>query len=226
MMKKIALRLLLAIIVVLQLSGCKSQMIMSNGGYSDISLVRESKDYSIKRLEEINTESNAVFGIPFDKSVSKKQGFVFRFNGINLNATGGALPIISMIGLSLTTGFILNGIVGYRKDVTTRTSGGILYNEESYDKYKLGLGFSGRIIPVMIGSILTIPISGAINNQIWSGAAYSRAAFNANSKLLMDNPDTDVFLNPKYELEKRQGLWSQKAKIRMKVMGATIKEDK
>ena len=51
-MKNVFLRSMIAFAIIIQLTSCKTQMIVSNGGYSDISLVRESKDYSIKRLAE------------------------------------------------------------------------------------------------------------------------------------------------------------------------------
>ena len=223
-MKKLLLQSFLALAVMLQLTSCKTQMVISNGAFSDISLVRDSKDYSIKRLGEINTESKAFFGIPVDKSLNKKQGIIFRFNGVNITGTKGFLPVLSMIGLSLTTGYFINEIVGYKKEPAVRN--GITYNfTETSNKFKLGLGTSGYIVPMIIGSILAIPVSGAINNQIWSGSSYSRAAYNANSKLLQDNPNIDVFLNPKYEIERKGGLWTQHTSFKVKVMGAILKED-
>jgi hypothetical protein len=221
-MIKLIIRSCVIAVVVVCAFGCKSQVVMSNGAFSDISLTRDSKEYDIKRLKEITTEGRAIFGIPVDKSPSKKQGIVFRFNGVNLRATRGALPVISMIGMSLTTSFLLNRIIGYREESVT--SGGIQYNYTAVsDKYKLGLGTDGPIIAVLVGSILTLPLSGAINNQIWAGAAYGRAAYKFNTQLLQENPDIDVFLNPKYEIERREGLWTQHSLFKGKVMGAIIK---
>ena len=71
-MRKIILLSLFAIV----LSSCRSQVGVSNGAYSDISLNRDSKEYTITRLKEINSESNAIFGIPTDKSMNKKQGLI------------------------------------------------------------------------------------------------------------------------------------------------------
>lgn len=213
-------QLFLILAVAMNLTSCKTQVVMSNGAFSDISLVRESKDYTIKRLAEINTEGNAVFGIPVNKNKNKKQGIVFRFNGIDLSDSKGFLPVLSMIGLSLTTGYIINEVVGFKKESVK----GYSYKVTT-DKYKLGLGTSGTLVPIITGSVLAIPISGAINNLIWSGSAYKRAAFNANSILLQENQDIDVFLNPKYEIETNSGLWKQKALFKAKVMGAVIKVD-
>ena len=168
---------------------CSSSMGVSNGAYSDISLNRDSKEYTIKRLKEINTESDAIFGIPIDKSLSKKQGLVVRFNGINLTASSRILPILSMVGLSLVTGKVIQG--------------------------NLSLG---------VATLLAIPVSGFINNQIWNGAL-NRAAWQANSQLLKDNDDVDVFLNPKYDIDTSRKIWTQHAKLKVRVMGAKIKTD-
>ena len=60
---------------------------------------------------------------------------------------------------------------------------------------------------------------------VWSDAAYSNAAWNANSELLEQNPDVDVFLNPKYDLVIKNGISSQKVDLRARVMGATLETD-
>jgi len=44
-----------------------------------------------------------------------------------------------------------------------------------------------------------------------------------NRKLVQDNPNIDVFLNPKYEVDQRLGLFKSKTKVKGRVMGATLK---
>jgi hypothetical protein len=219
-MKNVFLRSLLALAIIIQLTSCKTQMIVSNGGYSDISLVRESKDYSIKRLAEVSSDNAAIIGIPRNKSANKTRGMVFRFNGYNVSDIKGVFPILSMIGLSVTTGYIINELVGYRSETVPGYS-----FEEPTDEYKLGFGTSGYVVPLIVGSILAIPVSGAINNLVWHNSAFKRAAFSTNNKLLQDNPGIDVFLNPKYEIQRHNGIWKQTATIKLKAMGATITEN-
>ena len=47
----------LAVVFILSMSlqSCKTNQIVSNGAYSDISLTRTADQYDIKRLNEINT---------------------------------------------------------------------------------------------------------------------------------------------------------------------------
>jgi hypothetical protein len=196
---------------------CSSSLGVSNGAYSDISLNRDSKEYTIKRLKEINTESNAVFGIPIDKSLSKKQGLVVRFNGINLTASSRILPILSMVGLSLVTGSAIQAIAGYKYEepVYDYYGGGYYGSYEEIKKPNMSLG---------VATLLAIPVAGFINNQIWNGAL-NRAAWQANAQLLKENDDIDVFLNPKYDIETSRKIWTQHAKLKARVMGAKIKTD-
>ncbi len=209
-MKKIILTLL-SVIMLTSLIGCQSQYGISNGAYSDISLNRDSKEYSIKRLKEVNVESKALFGIPIDKSVNKKQGLIVRFNGINLTASKRFWPIVSMVGVSLATGMVIQGIAGTKEIDYNNTN--YYYNDTSENKISLG-----------VATLIGIPIAGAINNQLWS-SSLSRAAWELNNQLIEKNPEVDVFLNPKYDIDLKRGFWTQKAVIKAKVMGATIKTD-
>jgi hypothetical protein len=192
---------------------CSSSSKISNGAYSDISLNRDSKDYTITRLKEINKEEKAIFGIPTGKSLSKTGGMVVRFNGVNLTASKKIWPILSMVGLSVAIGTAASSLSGFKK------------NEPYYNNGYYYTGYSDELnLPYALGIVLATPIAGIINNQIWSGAL-SRAAYEANAQLLRDNDDIDVFLNPKYEFETSKGIFTQKAKINFRVMGAKIKTD-
>jgi len=191
---------------------CKSQLGVANGAFSDVSLTRDSKEYQIKRLKEINTQSDAIFGIPTGKNLSKKQGLVVRFNGINLTASKRFWPIVSMVGLTLVTGKIISSASGYKTETYNNGYYSYSYNTS---EHKMSLG---------VASLLAIPISGFINNQIWDGSL-SRAAWETNSQLLRDNDDMDVFLNPKYDIEVKRSIWTQHANLRLRAMGAKIKTD-
>jgi len=194
---------------------CNTSSKISNGAYSDISLNRDSKDYTITRLKEINKEEKAFFGIPTGKSLNKTGGMVVRFNGVNVNFFGSKRiwPILSMVALSVVPGMVISELGG-RKEVKNFDFGNTYY----YTEGKLN-------IPLGVGMLLATPITGFINNQIWQGIASSRATYNANSQLVNDNDDIDVFLNPKYQFKTKQGIFTQKSTINSRVMGAKIKTD-
>ena len=130
----------------------------------------------------------------------KKKGVVVRFNGIDLGKSNQIAPILTMIAYSFGTGALINEIVGTK----------------DFGEDKLGL-----LPSIGIG----LPISAILNNLTWNGAALQNASWDLNSRLVDENPDVDIFLNPKYEVEYSLGLFTQKAKVKAKVMGATIKTD-
>jgi hypothetical protein len=200
----------LAVVFILSMSlqSCKTNQIVSNGAYSDISLTRTADQYDIKRLNEINTEGESFWGIPIDKNVGNDFGTVVRFNGVELGGTKRFLPILTMLVTNIAVSQGLRQLVGEKDEI---------YDNNGYLKnntYRLSS---------VVAFILATPISGAINNAMWPLASTSRAFQKFNRKLVEENEDIDVFLNPKYKINTRNGFWTSKTTISGKVMGATIK---
>ena len=189
---------LLSIVFIFSFVGCTSQMAISNGGYTDISLVRESKEYKIRRLKEVKETAKVVFGIPVS-NVQQRNGIIFRFNGINLNQVNSSLPVFTFIGMLVPV-------------FAASYSNSINSNESA-------------IGTLLLPTLVAVPIAGAINNLLWNNSAMKMASFNVNSRLIYENPSIDVFTNPKYEIENDNSLWTQTATVKAKVMGATIKTD-
>lgn len=176
---------------------CVTQRTTGNGAYSDLSLNVESDKYEIKRLEPINANGSALFGIP--NAVDKKRGMVFRFNGVEIPKTGQFLPVMSLLGYTIATAITIHPI----------------FFDYSY--------FS-PVDPVqsIVSTVIAFPVAGAINNLIYPNAASSVASLNLNRELLENNRDIDVFLNPKYEISFNNSLFGQKASIVGNVMGARL----
>jgi hypothetical protein len=203
-MKNLFTKFLLLGIFPLFMLSCASSALISNGAYSDISLNQNPEQFEIKRLKEIKSAGKTVFGIPTDKNPGNKMGMVVRFNGINLFGAKRIMPVVSLAVLSVIGGSMLNDIVGYKTD-----------DSGFYGEYKLGLGLS---------SVLVLPVTGALNNQIWGGLMTTgRAAQKLNRELVEKNSNVDVFLNPKYVINRRNGLWTTNTQINLKTMGATLK---
>jgi hypothetical protein len=75
-----------------------------------------------------------------------------------------------------------------------------------------------------LGTVVALPVAGALNNLSWGQITSTSRAFQRfNRKLVQDNPNIDVFLNPKYEVDQRLGLFKSKTKVKGRVMGATLK---
>jgi hypothetical protein len=201
----------LAVIFILSMSlqSCKTNQLVSNGAYSDISLTRTADQYDIERLNEINTEGESFWGIPIDKNVGNDFGTVVRFNGVELGGTKRFFPILTMLVTNIAVSQGLRQLVGEKDGFYDDATGN--YTEP---KYRLNS---------VVAFILATPISGAINNAMWPLASTSRAFQKFNRKLVEDNEDIDVFLNPKYKINTINGFWTSKTTINGKVMGAKIK---
>lgn len=118
------------------------------------------------------------------------------------------------MGYTFGVSGVLQEVFG-NKDITERF-GNTSYTFKGCGDSKLGT------VPSLL---LALPIAGAINNFTWSGSAFSGATNELNYRLITDNPNVDVFLNPKYTIDYKMGLWKQSATVKAKIMGATNKSN-
>jgi len=205
-----------ALAAITLLASCSHQQFTGNGALSDVSLQRNSSEYEIKRLNEIEVSGKSFWGIPSNSynANKNKKGMIVRFNGLELGRTPKILPILTMVGYTFGVSGVLQEVFG-NKDVTERF-GNTSYTCKGCGDPKLGT------VPSLL---LALPVAGAINNFTWSGSAFSGATNELNYRLVTDNPNVDVFLNPKYTIDYKMGLWKQSANVKAKVMGATIKSN-
>jgi len=203
-----------ALAAITLLASCSHQQFTGNGALSDVSLQRNSSEYEIKRLNEIEVSGKSFWGIPSNSynANKNKKGMIVRFNGLELGRTPKILPILTMLGYTVGVSGILQDAFGNKEE--TIRSGNYSYTVEGDPKLGLVPSF-----------LIALPIAGAINNFTWRGSAFSGATNELNYRLVTDNPNVDVFLNPKYTIDYKMGLWKQSANVKAKVMGATIKSN-
>ena len=101
--------------------------------------------------------------------------------------------------------------------------------ETYFDSYGYQEVTGENRLGLVSGLLLSLPIAGTINNFIWSGAT-AEASSTIERQLIEENPDTDLFFFPKYEVKEYnvfndgpKYLWWQKSEVNAKVKGATIK---
>jgi hypothetical protein len=166
----------LMLIFSLFFSSCSNQVISGSGGYSDVALNRNSSEYDIKRLKEVEVIGNSFWGIPYmkNKESKNKSGFIFRFNGVSMFRTPSILPVMTLLSTSIFLGQALEPVFGYKKE--TFGTGNYAYTIENLDKPNLHWA---------IISVLTLPITGAINNQVYSNIAVSNAMHEMNYQLVL-----------------------------------------
>ena len=202
------------------LIGCTSTKYMSSGAKDNKPLLFED-EYELFKLNEINLEGSALWGIPLSSELTKeaknKSGYLFTFNGVNIGKTPKILPILGMIGYSFVTGNLLSTIAGDKQV----EDGGYYDNNGNYYPYYI----SKPRLPLVPAIILGVPIAGTLNNLTFSNSALGSAGSALNYKLITENPEIDLFYYPKYEVNNTLSLWKQKATLKANVMGAKLKLD-
>ena len=219
-MKKTLQAFYLLITVSFLFSSCSKSLYTSNGARDQRPLLFDN-EYDIKELSDIKSTGTAFWGIPISQSKYKrKHGMIVYFNGVSLAKTPKILPILTLLSLDfLITTSVMQPIFGTKKETYTYIdSYGYQYTEKTENR--LGL---------VSGLLLSLPIAGTINNFIWSGAT-AEASSTIERQLIEENPDTDLFFFPKYEVKEYnvfndgpKYLWWQKSEVNAKVKGATIK---
>ncbi len=224
-MKKITIYLAFAFIVI-STSSCSKYLQSGNGGFSDVSLNRTSDEYSIKRLKQIELDGNAICGIPslFGAQNNKnknKSGMMFRFNGIEIGRTAPRiLPILTMLGFTYGYTTLMQSVIknnnvepgqqyGGKKNIFFKNDDG---RDKNYGSLRTGWALA-----------LGLPFAGATNNLVWNGVAASGLTNQVYYKLVDENQDIDVFVNPKYKIDYRTGIFTQKARVILNATGATLK---
>jgi hypothetical protein len=226
-MKKTTIYILLAFIA-FSTSSCSKYLQSGNGGFSDVSLNRNSDEYSIKRLKQIEMDGNAFCGIPGllgaqNNKNKNKSGMMFRFNGIEIGRTPRILPIITMLGFTIGYSELMksviknNNVKEYPFDNNgNKTKKNAFFNNDVYSENYGSLRTGWAVI-------LGLPFAGATNNLLWNGVAASGLTNQVYYQLVDENQDIDVFVNPKYKVDYHPGIFTQKAHVILNATGATLK---
>jgi hypothetical protein len=197
----------IALFTVLLSTSCTRHIKSSMGGSTDVVLNKNSDEYTIKRLNSVELEGNALFGIPGFGTNNKnknKTGMIFKLNGVTIGTTPRILPILSMLAFTVASGAAIQEIGG---------------RNENFQSNR----FLKPNIPLAAALALGVPVGGILNNAVWSGNAASGLTNQVNYRLVDENPNVDIFTNPKYKIDYKHGLFNQKASIKADVMGATLK---
>ena len=206
----------LSLFACLLFSSCSSSLYTSNGARDQRPLLFDG-EYDIKELGEIKSTGKAFWGIPISQRKYKgKSGSIgVYFNGVSLTKTPKILPILTLLTLDLFfTTSVMVPIFGKKERTYTENTG------TAYEySYTIDEGYQLGLVP---GLLLSLPIAGAINNFIWSGAT-AEASSTIERRLIEENPGIDLFFFPKYKIKTEKNIWWQYADVDAKVKGATIK---
>lgn len=229
------LNIIAAITCIGLLSSCNQYVKTSMGGSTDVVLNRNSDEYNIKRLKPIDMDGYALFGIPgfgVNNKNKNKSGMVFKLNGLEIGRTPRIFPIITMLAASYGSAVLLQSVIkdnNIKPIISTDPFAPVSYGSRNFfiqnDLYANGGLFGANYGQLRFGwaYLLGLPIAGAFNNWVWSGSSASGLTNQMYYRLVDENPDVDIFTNPKYKIDYKLRVFDQKAKIHADVMGATLK---
>lgn len=228
MNQNLRLTILVFISISFLFGSCSKTHIISTGARDSRPLIFNN-EYELTELKEIEVEGKSIFGIPsFAKNNKNKHtsGFLFYFNGVQLGHTPRIMPILTLVGLSAIGGCFIASVQDSRGQYSANDFTSTWFDQE-YQTF----------IP---GAILTLPITGAINNILWKNSASSGISRTLKYRLVNENPEIDIFYFPKYEVSKKnifsssdvtggksevklRYLWTQDVNVKARVKGAKIK---
>lgn len=200
------LLLFLPICAAFLLVSCADQQKLVANGARHEHPIHLGDEYTWEELNPVDVQGRAVFGIPSNGG----QGDNFSRTGliINLDGPGGfrfpkVIPLLTMIAGTFVTASTMREAGGSEYDFQ---AGKVLYK-----------------LPYVLSIPLAIPVWGAIQNAAYSGIANTGITGEMQRKLIEDNPDVDLFFNPRYDITYRQGLFSQESAIKANLKGAKMK---
>ena len=77
----------------------------------------------------------------------------------------------------------------------------------------------------MVNTLGGLLIGGVLNNVTYIQTSDNIARRNANLQLIQENPDIDLFIYPKYNIEKKNGLFYNSTKVSITSKGAKIETE-
>lgn len=190
------------LVALVAMVGCSTQKQTIAGAETVVSLAVSPEQYTMRRLPEVTAKGNSFWGIPSTPK-GKKEGLVLSVNGVKIDRGSKVLPAMSLIGMSLVSGVLVNQYV-----LTTPVFG----NQKGVGDY-------------LLSSAISLPVAGAVNNLLWQNSGYKVAMAQVHSTLLANHPKVDAFINPRYEVHSNMGLWTQSVSVNARMVGATYNDE-
>ena len=86
---------------------------------------------------------------------------------------------------------------------------------------------AAEYVPVaFFASAIGIGIAGIINDVSWTGATKAKAIQKCNWALKQSNPNIDSFINPKYDVKYKKGVFGTECTVTLHAQGIVLKNKK
>ncbi|MBJ04642.1 MAG: hypothetical protein CMP65_01905 [Flavobacteriales bacterium] len=205
------------IIVSILFVSCSEKLYTNSGAIPNATF--STSQYDIKEIE-ITKQGSSIMGIPVKPESSNVSGIIFTFNGVRINKIPQIAPILSMIGYTFASAEIMRQLGVGKKDERTYTGGGYPYG--STYSYTVDLGTKLNGLSFLVG----LPVAATMNSLTWRRiSSLSSAGSQINTELISKNPEVDMLLFPKYEIETDYRWLSESSIVNLKVKGAILDRD-
>ena len=195
-------------------TSCSNKLYTNSGAIPNATF--STSQYDIKEIE-ITKQGSSIMGIPVKPEASNVSGVIFTFNGVRITKIPQIFPILSMIGYTCVSAELMRQLGVGKKDERTYTGGGYPYG--SAYSYTVDLGTKLNGLSFLVG----LPVAATINTLTWRGvSSLSSAGSQINTELISKNPEIDMLLFPKYEIETQYGWLSESSIVKLKVKGAVL----
>ena len=95
---------------------------------------------------------------------------------------------------------------------------------EEYDGWDYYTRVNGPL--AFFASAIGIGIAGIINDVSWTGATKAKAIQKCNWALKQSNPNIDSFINPKYDVQYKKGVFGTECTVTLSAQGVVLKNKK
>jgi hypothetical protein len=192
----------LFVFVMVAFSSCLTQVRTIDSVEAEAVLTVHPDQYTMYRLPEVKQSSSALWGIP--ASTRKQEpGLSYYINGVRIDRGGRVWSTVSLLGLTAASTALMNEYLFTKPVFGTEKGAGELF----------------------LSALVSLPVAGAINNQLWQYSSESAAGTEASNLLIRTNPGMDVYVVPRIKVQTHRGLWSQTSEVTISAIGARLNDE-
>jgi len=194
-------KLILGLFGVLLFTSCTSTKQAGNLSYADVSLNFSSEEFEVISLEPVSASAKSFFGI----SENVNESSILDRSEFNTEsgATWGLLTMAAAVPSAIVTGVLA----------------GETYDDDTYEYYN-------DPVTTFLVSAIGISVAGIINDVSWTNSTRAKAIQKCNWMLKQNNPNIDSFINPKYDVKYKKGVFGTECTVTVHAQGIVLKNKK
>lgn len=183
------------------LASCASTQQAGNLSYADVSLNFSSDEFDVVALAPVSASAKSFFGI----SENVNESSILDRSEFNTEAgtTWGILTMAAAVPSAIGVG---------------------IASSYEYDDYYGETSVNGPL--AFFVSAVGIGIAGIINDISWTNATKAKAIQKCNWAMKQANPNIDSFINPKYDVKYKKGVFGTQCTVTLHAQGIVLKNKK